>query len=86
MRQEENRFSSFFLWHYKTHIIQVCRILKIFTWSVTAAMPETRIDAGPVIPGVIHCSRLQPFFQKLLFLKAASDSPPRAQAVAVSVR
>lgn len=45
-----------------------------------------QIDAGPVTPGVIHCSSLQPFFQKLWFLKATSDSPLRAQAVAVVVR
>lgn len=76
----------FSLQHEKTQIIQVCRTLERFVWIGSATMPETRNYAGPVILGVIYCSRLQPFFQELLFLKSISDPSLGAGAVAVSIK
>lgn len=49
-------------------------------------MPETRNYAGLVTLGVIYCSRLQPFFQELLFLKSTSDPSLGAGAVAVRIK
>lgn len=52
----------------------------------SATMRATRNYAGLVIIGVIYCSRLQPVFHELLFLKATLDPPLEVEAVAVSIR